>query len=278
MALFQNQQQKNRTFLIIAGIIIGIILVIRFLFGVRNILKIALFLVEACLLLSVLFGVAYLFYYLFIKKHKFDPTYVNKQKLIDAGKKCNLENLKGLYLSGDKGHSRVYIGKVIGYCRIQVLKKTYKYEETTDKTTGRKYQKILTIPNERGEQIPEYEIDKEEQDVLIVRSKGFLSIFTEPMVIRTEPNQHDELIGDITLYGYSLIPISEYWYINSDHLDIRKIDYAILREAERGVFFEGLRDMKEIVDKAIGLDSRHKKGVEEKSLYEIPEMQQIGKK
>ena len=278
MALFQNQQHKTRTWLIIIGVIILIFLAIRFIFGVTNILKIVLFLVEAVLLLSILFGAAYLFYYLFIKKQKYDPTYVNKQKLIQAGRKCNLENLKGLYISGDKGHTRVHIGKIIGYCRIQVLKKTYEYEEATDEKTKKTYQKIVTRPNDRGEAIPQFEIDKEEQDVFIAKPKGFLSIFTEAMVIRTEPNQHDELVGDVTLYGYSIIPISEYWYLNSDMLDIRKIDYAILREAERGVFFEGLRDMKEIVDKAIALDSRHKKGVEDKALYEVLEMQQVGRK
>jgi hypothetical protein len=278
MALFQNQQHKNRTFLIIAGLIILIILAIRFVFGVTNILKIFLFLIEALLLLSILFGAGYLFYYLFIKKQKYDPVYVHKQKLIDAGKKCNLENLKALYLSGDKGHTRVHLGKIIGYCRIQVLKRTYIYEEATDPATKRKYQKIVTIPNERGEQIPQYDIDKEEQDVFIVRAKGFLSIFTDPMVIRVAPSQHDELVGDVTLYGYSLIPISEYWYPNSDYLDQRKIDFAILRESERSTMFEGLRDMKEIVDKAVGLDSRHKKEIESKALYDVPEVQQIGRK
>jgi hypothetical protein len=277
MALFQNQQTKNKTFLIIAGIIIAIGLVIRFIFGVRNILQIILFLTEAIVLISILFAIGYLFYILFIKKQKFDPTYVHKQKLIDAGKKCNLENLKELYLSGDKGHSRVHIGKIIGYCRIQVLKKIYQYEEATD-PQGKNYQRIKTITDERAQIIPQYDIEKEEQDVIIVRAKGFLSIFTEPMVIRMSPFDHDELIGDITLYGYSLIPISEYWYLNTDHLDIKKTDFAILRECERTSYFEGLKDMHEIVTKAIGLDSRHKKDVESKSLVELPEMQKMGQK
>ena len=61
-------------------------------------------------------------------------------------------------------------------------------------------------------------------------------------------------------------------------LDVIKIDYAIRREAERGTFFVGLSDMKEIVDKAIALDSRHKKGVQEKALYDLPDLQQVGKR
>ena len=277
MALFTSKEQKSKTWLIITGIIIAIILVIVFIFGVRNIFRIILFLLEASVFLAILFGIAYLFYFLFIKKHRYDVTYVNKKKLIEAGRKSNLQNLKDLYVSGDKGHTRVHIGKITGYCRIQVLAKNYLYEETTDKKTGQKYQKIKTIPNERGEEVPQYELDKEEQDIFIVRAKGIMSLFGDSMVIRVNPEEHDELVGDVTLYGYSLIPISEYWFLNTDYLDVRKIDYAILKEAERGIMFETLRDVKEVVDRAIGLDSRHKKDIESKHLVEIPELQRVQK-
>ena len=60
-----------------------------------------------------------------------------------------------------------------------------------------------------------------------------------------------------------------------DYLDVRKIDRAILLEAERGVLFEMLKDTKTIVDQAINLDQRHRKIIEEKSLMEIPQLQQI---
>ena len=275
MPLFTSQQQKTRTFFIIAGVIIGLTIIIIAFFGVKNIFSILLFLLEALAFLSILFGIAYLFYFLFIKTHKYDVTYVNKKKLIEAGRKSQLEHLKGLYLSGDKGHTRVHIGKIIGYCRIQVLSKIYKYERVLDEITKRPRMKVITMTNEKGEQVPEFDIDKEEQDVLIVKSKGFLSMFTDPMVIRVSPQEHDELLGDVTLRGFSLIPISEYWFLNTDYLDVRKIDYAILKEAERGVYFAGLSDMKEIVDKAVGLDARHKKGIEEKHLVEIPELQRM---
>ena len=275
--LFTSSKQKSKTWLIIIGILLAITIIIITIFGIRNIFRIILFLIESAVFIAIILGIAYLFYYLFIKKHRYDVTYINKKKLIDAGKKCNLQNLKDLHISGDKGHTRVHIGKIIGYCRIQVLAKNYEYEETTDEETGEKYQKIKTRKNERGEETPQYEIKGEEQDIFIIKPKGLLSIFSEPMVIRVSPEEHDELIGDVTLYGYSLIPISEYWFLNTDYLDVRKIDYAILKESERGVFFEGLRDMKEIVDKAVGLDARHKKGIEEKHLVEIPELQRVQK-
>lgn len=277
MGIFSNKEQKTKTWVIVGGIIVAITLVIIFLFGVRNIFRIILFLLEACVFLGILFGIAYLFYYLFIKKHRYDVTYVNKKKLMEAGRKCNLENLKDLYVSGDKGHTRVHIGKITGYCRIQVLAKNYLYEEIIDEKTKQKYQQIKTRPNERGENVPVYNLDKEEQDIFVIKSKGFMGIFSDSMVVRVNPEEHDELVGDITLYGYSLIPISEYWFLNTDYLDVRKIDYAILKEAERGIMFETLRDVKEVVDRAIGLDSRHKKDIESKHLVEIPELQRVSK-
>jgi hypothetical protein len=97
------------------------------------------------------------------------------------------------------------------------------------------------------------------------------------MVIRLDPHDHDDLVGDVTIYGFSIIPICEYWFLNSDHLDVRKIDYAILKEAERTAAFVILSDMKELIDISTGIDSKHKKGIEQKSLVEIPEVQQVNK-
>ncbi|GAG42647.1 unnamed protein product, partial [marine sediment metagenome] len=168
------------------------------------------------------------------------------------------------YLSGDKTHSRVNIGKISGYCRMQVLTRTNKYDKNNQP---------LMENNPEGVPTPVYDIGKEEQDVFIV-NKG---LFSDPMVIRVSPKDHDELIGDVTLNGFSLLPQSEYFFLNSDYLDVRKIDFAILKEAERGIMFESLRDMKSIVDKAVGLDAVHKKDIEKKNLVEIPEQVSTGK-
>jgi len=277
MVLFKSQSQKNKTWMIIGAIIIALIIIITVFFGVRNIFRIIILLIEISLFLAFLGGIAYAFYYIFIKKHRYDVTYVNKKKLIEAGKRNKLANLKGLYVSGDKTHTRVYIGDIIGYCRIQVLAKHTVYEETIDPETGEKQRTMKMIKDEKGQLVPKYELEKEEQDVFIVRKKGLLGYLTEPIVIRVSPEDHDELIGDVTLYGYSLIPISEYWFLNTDYLDVRKIDYAILKEAERGIMFETLRDVKEVVDRAIGLDARHKKDIETKHLVELPELQRISR-
>jgi len=277
MVMFKSREQKTKTWVMVVGVIIGIIIIITVLFGIRNIFRVIIILIEALLFIAFLGGIIYAFYYIFIKKHRYDITYVNKKKLIEACKKNKLENLKGLYLSGDKTHTRVYIGDIVGYCRIQVLTRHNVYEDKIDPTTGKKVKRMKMIKNERGQLVPDYKLEKEEQDVFAVRKKGLSGFLTEPMIIRVSPQDHDELIGDVTLYGYSLIPISEYWFLNTDYLDVRKIDYAILKEAERGIMFETLRDIKEVVDRAIGLDARHKKDIETKHLVELPELQRISR-
>jgi len=254
----ENKEKKPKIFLIIGGILILIIILVVVFMGVKGIFKIFGTLFIIVFIIAILFGVAYLFWYVFLKKHRYDVTYVNKQKLIQAGKLIGKSNLMGdLYLSGDKGHSRIKLGKISGYCRIQVLTRTNKFD---------KQGKTIMIKNPDGSLEPDYDIGKEEQDVFIVGKK----IFGDPMVVRVSPKDHDELVGDVTLIGFSIIPHSEYWFLNSDHLDVRKIDYAILKEAQRGIMFEMLRDSKEVVDKAVGLDSRHKKDLEGKHLVDLP--------
>ena len=133
---------------------------------------------------------------------------------------------------------------------------------------------MIPIKNKKGKEEQDYDIEKEEQDVFSIKHNGwFLSLFIEEDVVRVSPDAHDELIGDVSLFGFSLLNLSEYWFLNNDLLDVRKIDYAILKEAERSIMFEQQKDFKELVDKASGLDTGHQKKIEEKSAYEIPVIQ-----
>jgi len=241
-------------------------------FGARSITKGIFIFFEILLVLGTLFLLAYLFWYLFIKKSKFDVNYVNKTKIMDACTRLKRPILKDLYVSGDKGWTRSKVGKIKGICRISVPTRNYIYDDIIDEKTGTITKKLRTTQNERGEQIAEYDIGSVEQDCF--RVKG--GLFEEDIVIRTNPEDHSQLIGDVNLFGYSLIPISEYWFLNNDHLDVRKLDYAILKEAERTVAFVTMTDMKEIVDKATGVDARHKKIIEGKSLVETPETNRMG--
>lgn len=265
----ENRDKKGKGIFIIVIILIALFVLGFWLVGYQGVMQVLKWVFIIVIILSILGGVFYFVWFFFFKKQKFDVTYVNKMKLLDACHKGNSGLLKDLYLSGDKGHSRIRWGRITGYCRISVLTRTFVYE--VDKN-GLVTDKVKQFKNEKSGQLEDvYVLNREEQDVFSVSHRGFpLSLFEEEDVVRVNINSHDELVGDVTLFGFSLIPISEYWYLNDDMLDVRKIDFAILKEAERSILFEQQRDFKEIVDKASGLDSGHQKRIDEKSMYEIP--------
>jgi len=263
-----RDEQKRSFGLLIAIVVIAFIVILASIFfGIKSIGKILVFLVGFLLVLSIIGIVVWAVWYLFIKKQKFDATYQNKKRLVEAGKISKPDSVNDLYLSGDRGHSRVKVGKIIGYCRVKVMKKLVEY----DKDTG----EAIMHTDKFGKKREKSSIIEEEQDIFIVERVGFpLKYFIEPIVIRVRPDEHDNIVGDVSLSGFSLVPISEYYYLHQDYLDVRKIDFNILKEAERGIYFESLKDTKEIIDKAIGIDSGHKKDIEKKNLWEIPQLQQ----
>jgi hypothetical protein len=269
-----SREAKGKAILIGVGIIILVAIIVFFVWGANSILKAILWFVEFLMFLGVLFLLAYLFWYLFIKQQAYDVNYVNKMRLLKACTLVKRPLLKDLYLTGDKGHSRALVGTIVGYCRIKVLSKKYLFTEETDGETGKTIKKHLTIKNDRGEDVKQFELETLEQDVFAVKPKGALGMFSEPMVIRCSPSSHDELVGDVNLAGYSLIPISEYFFLNDDMLDTGKVSHSILWEAQETLAYKTMTEFKLILDRGIGLDAKHQKGIEAKSLVELPEVNQ----
>lgn len=264
----RDGNKKGMMVLIIIIIVAFLLILGTVFFGIRSVGKILIFLIGFLLVLSIIGIVFWAVWYLFIRKQKFDATYQNKKRLISAGKISKPDSVNDLYLSGDRGHSRVKIGKIAGYCRIKVMKKVVAYDEETGEP-------IMKIKD--GKKYEVSNLLEEEQDIFVIERGGFISkMFSEPMVVRVRPDESDSLIGDVTLKGFSLVPISEYYYLHQDYLDVRKTDYSILKEGERTISHEMMKDFKEITDKAIGLDSGHKKDIEKKNLYEIPQIQTGG--
>jgi hypothetical protein len=253
--------------LLIVGIVVDVI--VYLIWGMNGLLKLLRTFFIIILIAGFIALAVYLVYYFFIKKHKFDVTAVNKKKLILAGTIQCPNTIRGriLRLSGDKGHSWLNFGKIKGYCRIQIMLRETKYDNKGN---------IEFKTDDFGNKSVEYELSAEEQDVFITKRGVFpFNVFNDDEVVRVHPLDHDELIGDVTLFGLNLCPLSEYWFLASHYLDVRKIDRAILLEAERGVLFEFMKDMKSIVDASVDLDSRHRKGIQEKVLYEIPQLQAL---
>lgn len=251
----------------ILGIIVDVI--VYLIWGMNGLLKLLRTFFIIILVAGFIALAVYLVYYFFIKKHRFDVTAVNKKKLILAGKiQCphTIHN-RMLRLSGDKGHSWINFGKIKGYCRIQIMNRETKYDEKGN---------TVLKTDDFGNKSVEYELSAEEHDVFIIKRGIFpFNVFNDDEVVRVHPLDHDELIADVFLFGINLCPISEYWFLASQYLDVRTIDRNILLEAERGILFEMLKDFKNVTDNAIDLDARHRKGIQEKVLYEIPQLQQL---
>lgn len=271
----ENKDKKPRIILIIAVILIVITIIVVLIMGIKGILKVLGSIAVIAIVCSLIALIVYGVWFAFIKKQRFDPVFVNKQKLIRSGKMNLPEGILGnLFISGDAAHSRVKIGKIIGYQRIQIPMRKNKYiTEKDDKGNEIKrmvYKKKVS-PDETD--IPEYDYSTQEQDVLIVKRNFLQGTFIDPMVIRVRPEEHTSLVGDVVIRGFSIVPVSEYFFINSDYLDIRELDWAISQEAGRTIFFEHLRDEKSIMDRAIGLDSTHKKDIEQKNLVDMSQGQ-----
>jgi hypothetical protein len=258
-----NRESRSKIWLIAGLIIIGVVILTIWLVGFKSIFKILSVLAIILFALAILGLLIYLLWELFFKKHQIDVVYLNFKKLVEAGIRNKPDYLQNLVLSGDKGHTRVTWGRIIGYCRIQVL---------TEQTEMDENGFVVYIRNPRtGKSEPKTIIVKEEQDVFITEKRGFpFNIFTEPECVRVHPLDHDELIGDVTLKGFSLLKVAEYWFLHSEYMRVDKIDKSILGEAKRSVAFLILSDMKDIVDKAILLDSSHQKNLEQKNLMDLP--------
>lgn len=89
-------------------------------------------------------------------------------------------------------------------------------------------------------------------------------------MLRTFEDEHSQLIGDVKIYGVSMIRKFSYYWPNRGHLDIARIDIGVIREAWRGQIHQFLKDQVTINQRASGLDSEFKKDLDKRKLLKIP--------
>lgn len=222
---------------IILYIIFGVVLLgigAYFLLGVRGIVSL-LNTLKTLVLWSIVIGIAvYGVWYFFIRKERDDRVHLNAKRVIEQSLIYKSPFIRDLYLSGDKNHPQVRLGKIIGYSRVA---------------------------NVKGEQ----------EDVFVFKRSGFpFGLFEEPKAIRVPPDKHSPLIGDVIIEGISLIYFGGFYYVNSDYLDYEKIDRTITTEIKRTTMFDMLKDWKVVIDMALGISPEHQKVLERKDLLKIP--------
>lgn len=215
-------ESKNK-FLIVGILIITIILVL-IIFGFGSFFKfIKWFLIVLMIVLFIGF-IFYVVYNIFFKPRKVDIVALQSKKIISSAKICKPSHLRNLYLSGDRIHESVKLGRITGFTIVE-------------------------------------NYNSEREYIYTFKKFGFpLDFFEDDKIVRVNPEDSTRPIGDVYLRSLALIKQSEYYYLNTDMLNVRKIDETIYQEAKRGLLFLTLAEMKQIVDKAIGIDAYHQKG------------------
>jgi len=228
---------KKSWIIYVIGIIAILTLIAYFWMGTRGITSL-LHTLKVWIIWMIVIGLAvYGVWYFFIRKEKDDRVHLNAKKVIESALQYKTPFLRDLYLSGDKNHPQVRLGKIHGYTRII---------------------------NAKGEQ----------EDVFVFKHNSFpLSLFEEHKALRVNPDKHTSLIGDVIVEAISVMKYGGFYYINQDIADLQKIDQTIISEVKRTLMFDMLSDWKNVVDDALAISPEHQKELEKKDLLKIPTRQ-----
>jgi len=248
--------EKWKTIVAIALIVFTIlILLIGFLVGLKGLKQFFQFIVIGLLIISILFGIGYVIYLIFIKKEFKNIPAQFKKKLFSVTKVMDNELLGNLFLSGDTKHNRISLGSFF-YLRINLPKIiTEKGEDNIN-------------PQSQSEAIP--------IDCFIVKKRGFLNkLFSEPFFLLVKPEDHDysSIFNDVTINGFNLVPLdTQFFTIDKRNLDLDMVKGMALNYIREAVY-DIFTDLDRLVKQAMNLDQQFQKDKERSREFEIPSMQ-----
>jgi len=256
----ENRSEKNR--FVTIGIVVVIIGIIIYVYvtsggvGLNVLLKRFLkYIIIALIAGAIVWAVMKIF-----AKPRVDLVENDRRDIIDAGMMSKPPMVKDLYFTGDKEHGEFRVGRIVGYCQLM----SYKDLDLISGLTKKQLEEMEL----RGTVPSEYII---KEDCFIFKRWPFpFSLFEEPKVLRTLEDEHSQLIGDVKVYGVSILKKFSYYWPNRSHLDIARIDIGVIREAWRGQVHQFLKDAVAIQQRAVGLDSEFKKDMDSKKLLKIP--------
>lgn len=256
----ETRAEKSKIVWVGVVVIAILLLVYTFITGGSQGLNVLLKRLIKYVLIAVIAGAIVWVVMKILKKPKVDLVENDRQDIIDAAMQSKPPMVNDLYFTGDKEHGEFRVGKIVGYCQLMSYK-------DLDLIAGLTKTQIREM-EEKGE-IPAQYIIKE--DCFVFKRFGFpFSIFEQPKVLRTLEDEHSQLIGDVKVYGVSMLKKFSYYWPNRAHLDISRIDIGVIREAWRGQVHQFLKDMVAINQRAVGLDSEFKKELDQRKLLKIP--------
>lgn len=248
----------------IVGVVIILMLLIGLFAGFTNLRKFFTWLLGGLLILAIIFGLAYIFWLVFLKKEYVDIPANFHKRLVKTAMLMKNEMLGDLYLTGDSKHNRIKLGKY-AYLRMQLPKQTVDSIEV----------------KEKGE-FGDFSRDKEvnatmaiDIDCFIVLKQGFMDkLFGKPLFIMVKPEDHDysAIFNQVNLRGMNLYPISENFYT----LEKRCLDTDLIKGMsivyQKEVVDEIFRNLDRLVKMSINLDQQHRKDKEKQLQFDIPQI------
>jgi hypothetical protein len=258
----QPQAYREKGNFIVIGIILIVIIIIIYLLlttGFNGVQSFIWAIIKWALILGAIGLVVWIVFKL-LKKPKIDLVEADKQNIISAGMLSKPPMMKDLYFTGDKEHGEFRVGKILGYVQLMSYK-------DLNKISGLSAEDIQSLRTQGID--PSQYIIKE--DCFVFKKFGFpMGLFEQPKVLRTLEDEHSQLVGDIKVYAVSMVAKFGYYWPNRGHLDIARIDHAVIKEAWRGQIHEFLKDMVAISQRSVGLDAEHRKELENRKLLKIP--------
>jgi len=232
MSAFDSREgRRNAIFLIIVALII--ILLLSFVVGgVEGIFGIIKFFITALMVVAFFGFIFYIIYFIFFKKHRRDIPYENWKEYLRSALENGADMMGDLILTGDKEHSSKNFMTIKGYLRILAF-------------------------------------DNNEYD-MFVGKRNPLNPIEEYKIVMLKPEQHSDLIGDVYVKGISLIKKYGYYFLNTELLNFKAIDEHVTKDTYRTLMYETLGDMKQIMDRATGLDPEYRKEQLREKLLKIP--------
>lgn len=249
--------------IIIGAVIVFAILIILIglMVGMQGLKQFFQFIIIGLLVIAILFGIAYVFYILFIQVTFKDIPAQFKKKLHSVTKVMKNELLGTLFLSGDTKHNRIALGKYF-YMRINLPKIVKSKNESLGSDS--------IIEQSSSEAVP--------IDCFIVSKKGFINkLFNEPFFVLVKPQDHDysSIFNDVTIKGFNLVPLdAQFFTIDRRNLDLDMVKGMSLNYI-REVVFSIFADLDKLVKQAMNLDQQFQKEKERTREFEIPAVSNI---
>lgn len=256
----QTREEKGKViWFIVALIVVALLVFIFYTSGQAGVMEvIKKFLIYG--MIAVVLGLIIYAVMKILQKPKIDLVANDKKDIVDAAIMSKPPMVGDLYFTGDKEHGEFRVGKIIGYCQLQ----SYKDFDVLAGMTRSQLEEM-----EKKGKVPSQYIVKE--DCFVFKRFPFpFSLFEEAKVLRCFEDEHSQLIGDVKVYGVSMVSKFTYFWPNRAHLDIARIDIGVIREAWRGQVHQFLKDMVSINTRAVGLDSEFKKDMDKRKLLKIP--------